>query len=196
MIDEAYTPLLNNLRRFIDLNEAEEARIANEVVSVNLKKKEFLLEAGKVCRDQFFVTNGCLKSYSLDQNGVAHITTFAIEGWWVGDMLSYTKETPSHYFLQALEETKVLALSKDNLEKLLIDIPKLEKFFRVLYQRSLSSFISRSNENISMTAEQKYEVFKTKYPKLEQRISQKNIASYIGVTPEFFSLLKRRLLKG
>ena len=187
--------LLNNIKRFIDLDHQEIEIFLSLINQKEIKKKEFLLQERQVCKYQYFVAKGCLKKYKLDNQGVEHVSMFAIEDYWTGDILSFTKEIPSHYFIQALEMSSFYVLSKDNLSLLYQKVPKFEKFFRILYQRSLASYVERSDQNISLTAEEKYLNFLNKYPTLESRISQKNIASYLGITPEFLSLLKKRLRK-
>ena len=187
--------LLNNINRFIDLDHQETEIFLSLVNQKEVQKKELLLQERQVCKYQYFVAKGCLKKYKLDNQGVERVSMFAIEDYWTGDILSFTKDVPSNYFIQALEITHLYALSKDKLNLLYHKVPKFEKFFRILYQRSLAAYVERSDQNISLTAEEKYQNFLKKYPTLETRVSQKNIASYIGVTPEFLSLLKKRLRK-
>ena len=118
---------------------------------------------------------------------------FAIKDWWSGDMASFITQQPANYFIQALEESEVLQISKENFDLLFERIPKLERFYRILYQRSLVSYIQQSDQNISLNAEERYLKFIKKYPSLIHSVSQKNIAAYLGVTPEFLSVLRKKM---
>lgn len=188
-----YTRIINNVKRFIELDD-DELNFFTSLLSVKkYKRKEMLLRNGEVSKYELFIIDGCVKNYTIDHNGFEHISMFAIEDWWTGDMASFETGTPTIFNIEALEDTEVLQISKSDLELLLDKIPKFEKFFRILYQRSLTTYIERNNQNISFTAEDRYLTFIKKYPKLEQRISQKNIASYLGITPEFLSVLRKKL---
>ena len=188
-----YTRIINNVKRFIELDDEELNLFTSLLSTKEYKRKEMLLRNGEVSKYELFIINGCVKNYTIDHNGFEHISMFAIEDWWTGDIASFTKETPTIFNIEALEDTEVIQISKSNLELLLDKIPKFEKFFRILYQRSLTTYIERNNQNISFTAEERYLTFIKKNPKFEQRISQKNIASYLGITPEFLSVLRKKL---
>lgn len=185
--------ILNNVNRFITLEKNEIELFLSLLKSKSYKKKEFILRNGEICKYEMFIVKGCVKNYTIDKNGFEHISMFAIEDWWTSDMASFVSQEPALYNIEVLEDTEVLQLSKPNLETLLNQIPKFEKFFRILYQKSLTTHIERNNQNISFTAEEKYLHFVRKHPKLEQRISQKNMAAYLGITPEFLSVLRKTL---
>ncbi|MBW1294986.1 Crp/Fnr family transcriptional regulator [Aquimarina litoralis] len=185
--------ILKNIGRFIELTQEEQDLYVSLLKEKKLKKKEFLLRPGEIARYNYFTAQGCLKIYKIDNNGTEHITMFAIKDWWSGDLASYITQQPSNYFIQALEDSEVLLMSKENFDLLFEKIPKFERFYRILYQRSLVSFIQQSDQNISLNAEERYYNFIKKYPSLIHRISQKNIAAYLGVTPEFLSVLRKKL---
>lgn len=188
-----YDRIINNVNRFINLDD-KELKLFTSLLSIKkYKRKEMLLRNGEVAKYELFIVSGGVKNYTIDNNGFEHISMFALEDWWTGDMASFTTQTPTIFNIEALEDTEVLQISKPNLELLFDKIPKFERFFRILYQRSLTTYIERNNQNISFTAEERYLTFIKKYPKFEQRISQKNIASYLGITPEFLSVLRRKL---
>lgn len=188
-----YDRIINNVNRFINLDD-KELKLFTSLLSIKkYKRKEMLLRNGEVAKYELFIVSGGVKNYTIDNNGFEHISMFALEDWWTGDMASFTTQTPTIFNIEALEDTEVLQISKPNLELLFDKIPKFERFFRILYQRSLTTYIERNNQNISFTAEERYLTFIKKYPKFEQRISQKNIASYLGITPEFLSVLRRNL---
>ncbi|PKV51533.1 CRP-like cAMP-binding protein [Aquimarina sp. MAR_2010_214] len=188
-----YDRIINNVKRFIDLDDEEQKLFTSLLSTKKYKRKEMLLRNGEVAKHELFIVNGCVKNYTIDNNGFEHISMFAIEDWWTGDMASFTTGTPTIFNIEALEDTEVSQILKPDLELLFDKIPKFEKFFRILYQRSLTTYIERNNQNISFTAEERYLTFIKKYPKFEQRISQKNIAFYLGITPEFLSVLRKKL---
>ena len=187
--------ILKNISRFINLDKIEVDFFISLLQSKTFKKKEFVLQPGEVCKYEIFVTKGCLKTYTLDNKGFEHIGMFAVEDWWTGDMHSFITQTPATCFIAALENTEVLLISKQNLETLYESVPKFERFFRILFQNSLVTQVQRVNQSIAYTAEERYLNFIKKYPKLEQRIPQKQIAAYLGITPEFLSVLRKNLAK-
>jgi len=159
----------------------------------SLAKGEFLLREGNVCKHETFVTKGCLKSYYEDDQGVEHILDFSIEGWWADDLYSFLTQTPSKSSIKAIEDTEVLQINKTDMEKVYQKIPKFERFFRLLFQRAYISQREQINLILSVPAEERYLLFRKKKPYAEERFSQKDIASYLGVTPQFLSSLKRKL---
>lgn len=184
---ESHTLILNNIARFIDLTELEKQKYLSLLTEIKVKKKGFLMQAGDVTKYEYFITKGCLKVYTLDENGTPHISMFAVEDYWTGDMASFMTKQPTPYFIKATEHSELLGISSTNYDLLFQEIPKFEKFYRILYQKSLISYIQRSNHGISLNAEEKYIEFKKKYPKIVNRITQKDLAAYIGITPEFMS---------
>ena len=121
--------------------------------------------------------------------------SFACKGWWISDMYSLLSQKPGNLFIEVIEDAEVILLSKENQEQLYHDIPKLERFFRILTENSLVANQERIMNNLSLSAEERFEKFSQKYPTLIQQVPQKQIASFIGVTPEFFSKMKAQLLK-
>ena len=192
---DSHKLIINNVSRFIELTDWEKHQFISLLKDVKIKKKDFLLQEGEVAKYEYFITKGCLKNYTLDENGTQHISMFGIENYWTTDMLSFISNEHSRFFIEALEDTELLAISKTNYERLFKDIPKFERFYRILYQRSLMSYIRRTNQGISLTAEERYLRFKEKYPQIFNRIKQKDLAAYIGVTPEFMSMIKSKIKK-
>jgi len=194
--ESPYRFILKNVARFIDLNDDEKAFFRSLLKEGSAKRKEFILQPGEVAKYEYFITKGCVKVYSIDRNGGEHVSMFAIEDYWTGDMASYMTQQPSTYFMKALEDSEFLMITKNNLERLLQEIPKFERFYRNLYQRSLVAHIRRINQGISLTAEERYEIFLNKYPHIANRIMQKDLAAYLGITPEFLSMIRSRAAKG
>jgi CRP-like cAMP-binding protein len=185
--------LLKNIGKHIQLDKAEVALFLSLLKVKKLKRKEFLLRQGDICRTENFIVKGCLRVYSIDDNGFEHILMFGIEDWWVSDLLSFLTDTESAYFIDALEETELLQISKKNIYKLYKEVPKFERFFRLILQNAYIAQQQRINQNLSLNAEQRYLNFVVKYPAFEQRIPQKQLAAYLGITPVFLSMLRKKL---
>ncbi|RKS96101.1 Crp/Fnr family transcriptional regulator [Chryseobacterium defluvii] len=187
------TQLIDHFSKYIQLN-TEEVELIHSLFSYkSLKKKEFLLRSGDICRTESFIISGCLRTFSIDENGFEHTLTFAIEDWWTGDLLSFFTETSTSYNIVALEDSEILQITKTDLDKLYLKVPKLERYFRQLIQNAYVAQQQRIDQNLSQTAEQRYLSFVEKYPVLLQRIPQKHIASYLGITPVFLSMLRKKL---
>ncbi|WP_236564445.1 Crp/Fnr family transcriptional regulator [Maribacter litoralis] len=169
------------------MTELEKQKYISLLSEIKVKKKGFLMQSGEVTQYEYFISKGCLKVYTLDEDGAPHISMFAIEDYWTGDISSFMTKEPSRYYIKATENSELLGISRANYDVLFQEIPKFEKFYRILYQRSLISYIRRSNHGISFTAEERYINFKKKYPQIVKRITQKDLAAYIGITPEFMS---------
>lgn len=187
--------LLKNISKHIQLDKSETDYFLSLLQSKKIKRKEFLLKQGDICKTDNFIVKGCLRVYSIDDNGFEHIVMFGIEDWWVSDLLSFLTETKSNYFIDALEDTELIQISKSNLEKLYKEVPKFERFFRLIIQNAYVAEQKRINQNLSLNAEQRYLNFIKKYPAFVQRIPQKQLAAYLGITPVFLSMLRKKLSK-
>lgn len=187
--------IIQNISKLIFLTSEEEQLFLSKTETKNFRAKTILQNAGQVCKAGYFVNSGLLRSFNINDNIVEHVMSFACEGWWISDMYSLLSQKPGNLFIEVLENAEVVILSKENQEQLYHEIPKLERFFRILTENSLIANQERLMDNLSLTAEERFEKFCRKYPTLIQKVSQKQIASYIGVTPEFFSKMKARMLK-
>jgi CRP-like cAMP-binding protein len=186
--------IIDSISRHIRLSDEEQQHFLSLVKPKSFKRKQFVLREGQVCKYSTFVTEGCLRGFTTDKNGFEHVINFAPVGWWIADMYSLLSQKPGILNIEALENTEVLLLAKKDQEQLYRDIPKFERFFRVITENSLVSFQQRLIDNLSLPAEERYQQFCQRYPMLIQTLPKKQIASYIGVTPEFFSRMQRRLL--
>jgi len=130
----SYELILKNISRFIDLNLEEQNLYISLLRQRVIRKKDFILKPGEVVKDEYFIVKGCLKVYSIDDKGVEHISMFAIKDWWTGDIASFLTQQPSSYFIQELEETEVIKISRKNYDLLFKKIPKFERFYRVLLE--------------------------------------------------------------
>ena len=185
--------LLQNIGKHISLNEEEKEQIVSFFKLKKLKKKQFLLHEGDTQKQAAFVTAGCLRSYSIDKNGFEHVLQFAPPGWWIGDMRSYINQQPGILSIDAIDDSDILLVLKTDLDKLYLAVPKLERLFRILSENSLATYQHRLIDNLSLSAMERYNNFCRLYPSLIEYLPQKQIASYIGVTPEFLSKMLRRI---
>ncbi|WP_320815388.1 Crp/Fnr family transcriptional regulator [Flavobacterium sp.] len=187
--------ILQNIEKIVSLSEQEKELILSKIEVYKYEAKTVLLQAGEVCEYSYFVNSGILRSFNINDNIVEHVLQFACEGWWIGDMYSLITQKPGNLYIEVNEDAEVVLLSKENQEELFREIPKLERFFRILTENSLVANQERLMDNLSLSAEERFEKFCNKYPTLIQKVPQKQVASYIGVTPEFFSKMKAKMLK-
>jgi CRP-like cAMP-binding protein len=187
--------ILQNIAKHVSLTPEEETLFLSKTETKQYKTKTILLSSGEISNYTYFVNSGILRSFNINENIIEHVLHFACEGWWIGDMYSYVSGKPGNLFIEVLEDAEVVAISKENQQQLYQEIPKLERFFRILAENSLVAHQERLMDNLSLTAEERFEKMCKKYPTLIQKVAQKHLASYIGVTPEFFSKMKSRLLK-
>ena len=184
--------IISNVSRHINLTQDEIAFFVSLLDTKFIAKKDYLLRSGEICRHDNFITKGCVKVCYTDEKGVEYIIKFAMEDWWVIDIDSFLNAKPSFYYIQAIEDTELLQLSRSDYELLYQAIPKFQKFSNERWQNGFIALQQRLMQNLSLPAEERYQHFKQKYPGLEQRISQKLIASYLGITPEFLSKLRKK----
>lgn len=187
--------ILDNISKIVTLSDVEKELILSKIEVRDYKAKTILLQAGEICKHSYFVNSGIVRSFNINDHIVEHVLHFACEGWWIGDMYSLLSQKPGNLFIEVLEDAEIVLLSKENQELLYHEIPKLERFFRILTENSLVAHQERLMDNLSLSAEERFEKFCAKYPTLIQHVPQKQIASYIGVTPEFFSKMKAKMLR-
>lgn len=187
--------ILKNIAKHISLTASEKDYFSSLLEFKKINAKQFLLRSGDICKHSSFVTAGCLRAFTVDKNGVEHILSFAPQEWWVGDMYSLLSQKPGNLNVEAMTDTEVLMLSKKDQEKLYEKVPKFERFFRIIIEKSLVAYQQRLIDNLSLTAQERYLKFCTTYPAIINTIPQKQVAAYIGVTPEFLSKLKAKYLK-
>ena len=187
--------ILQNISKHVSLTPVEEALFLSKTETKNFKSKTILLSSGEIANCTYFVNSGILRSFNINDNIIEHVLHFACEDWWIGDMYSYISEKPGNLFIEVLEDAELVLITKENHQQLYQEIPKLERFFRILAENSLVAHQERLMDNLSLTAEERFEKMCKKYPTLIQKVAQKHLASYIGLTPEFFSKMKSRLLK-
>lgn len=185
--------LITYIQNKISLSEADIAVLNETVIIRDYIKGQYLLQQGDICRYSAFILSGCAKTFLLDDDGNEHVLNFAVEDWWCGDIASYVRQTPADYNIQFLENTKVVLFPKEKEEELFEKIPKLERFFRLISEGGLIATQKRIVRGFSMTAKEHYIYFSKQYPHIEQRIPQYMLASYLGITKEFLSKIKKQI---
>jgi CRP-like cAMP-binding protein len=187
--------ILKNVCKHIDLTEKEKAYFVSLLQGQSIKKKQIFLAEGDVCKNSTFVLHGALKGYTIDKEGREHVLQFAMPDWWIADMYSLISQKPGVLNIEALVDTEVLLLSREQQHNLYVSIPKFERFFRILTENSLVANQQRLINNMSLTAEERHADFIVKYPAILECAPQHSIASYLGITPEFLSKIRSRQLK-
>lgn len=187
--------IFKNVARHISLDDDEISFFLSLLESRMLKRRMFYLEAGTVCRESAFVVDGALKGFTVDREGREHILSFAIPDWWISDMYSLLSGKPATLNIQAVADSEILVLSRENQQTLYRSVPKFERFFRILVENALVANQQRLIDNMSATAEERYQNFLQKYPTIPSCVPQHNIASYLGITPEFLSKIRSRMAR-
>lgn len=182
--------ILKNISRHIALNKDETSYFLSLLKEKTIQKKELILKQQNLCREINFVQSGVLRAFYLDPSGKESTIMFAVPDWWITDMFCFINQKPAMLTIEALEESTVLQLQKESLDELYIKVPKFERFFRIMMQNAYIREQLRIIENLSLTAEERYDAFLRKYPLAAERVTQKQIASYLGITPEFLSSIK------
>ncbi len=196
MIPEKKQPLLKYISKYIALTKEEEGILLSKTTYRKYLKNQYIVQQGDICNYECFVLSGCTKTFHLDNEGQEHIVMFSIEDWWTSDIGSFITQTPADYSVQCIENTEVIQFSHDDIEDIYKEIPKLERFFRQIIERALVASQKRIVRSFSLTAKEQYLHFKKQYPKIEQRIPQYMIASYLGITKEFLSKIKSQIILG
>jgi len=156
-------------------------------------KRQFLLQEGDVCKHFAFVNSGLLREYTVDEKGEEHIIQFAIRDWWISDLNSYLSGTPSTHNIDAIQDSEVLLLEKTARDKLLEAVPVMDRFFRLLLEANYVATHKRVNETLSASADQRYLTFVQEYPEIVEKVPQNQIASYLGITPQSLSRIRKEL---
>lgn len=183
-------PLIDHFKNYIPLNEEEKKLLDNRVTLRKIRKKQMILQEGFVCRQYSFVVEGCMKMYGVDMKGVEHNIQFAAENDWIADIGSFHSDKPSKLFIEALEPSILLQIEKQDLYFLYRSIPKLDRIFKVIIENKFVELQTRVLQNISSTAQERYQSFLEQYPGLALRLPNTQIASYLGITPEFLSKMR------
>jgi CRP-like cAMP-binding protein len=182
--------ILQNISKHILLNDEETGIFISFLKQVTVHKKDLILKEGQLCKNISFVYKGALRAYYIDKAGKESTVMFAVKDWWITDMFCFINEQPAMLTIEAIEDSSVFHLYKKDLDDLYIKVPKFERFFRIIMQNAYIREQLRVIQSLSLSAEERYDNFLAKYPQIINQITQKQIASYLGITPEFLSTLR------
>ena len=191
-IKSNYDGIHRYVNKYVNLSAEEGAVLETSLELKVVPKKTMLLQAGETCSFEAYLNRGCIREYFIDRTGVELTMEFAVEDWWVSDISSFENQIPSNMNIETLEECEMLVLSRQSKEDLLKRVPKLERMFRLMIQRHLAVVQNRLFRTVSWSAMEKYTEFKRRYPTIIQRVPQHYIASYLGITAESLSRLRKK----
>ncbi len=184
--------LLAHIRKFVALPAKGDEVIKDSFKLIKVKKKAFLLEPDKICKNNYFVVSGCIRMYFINQKLNEHITQFGIENWWITDLESFSQKKPSRYYIQAVQDSVVLSIEASKQQELFAQIPEMQAYFKHVYQRAFIASQRRSEFILNMSDEERYKHFMELNPWFLQRVPQYMLASYLGFTPQFMSRLRAK----
>ncbi len=189
-----FTSLKQHIKKYISFNDEDFSNIFDFFQHIPLKKKENLLLEGKICHANYFVVQGCLRLFFINEKGVEQTIQFAIENWWLSDYTSFEKQQPATFYLQAVEKSNVLALTYNKQEEMLQQFPQMERYFRLMHQRANAAAQFRIKGLYNLSGEERYHQFYKRYPEFVQRVPQYLLASFLGFTPEYLSEIRSKKL--
>jgi CRP-like cAMP-binding protein len=184
--------LIYYIKKWVDINEEEERTILSAFEPVSVKRKKDLLEPDEVCKYIYFIVKGCLRSYYVDEKGIEHIYQIRLDNNWISELESFFSNRPSKYYIESLEDSELLRISSDHLEHLYNEVPKLERYFRILFQKAYVNALGRLNSTMWESAVDRYNDMLKEHADIFQRVPLIYIASYLGITPESLSRIRRK----
>ena len=182
--------VLRNIAKHITLDKEEREYFISLLKEQRVSKKEFILNEGQICKNISFVNAGVLRAYYVNKKGGESTIMFAVKDWWITDMFCFINKQPALLNIEATENSNILQLQKDDLDLLCAKVPKFERYFRIIMQMAYIREQLRVIQNLSLSAEKRYENFLSRYPQMAGKLAQKHIASYLGITPEFLSTIR------
>ena len=182
-----------NVTKNVNLSDEEWQQFFRPFKLKQVKKKEFLLKEGEVCKFEAFVNKGCFKTFHIDPKGFEHVLYFSVEGWWIGDIDSFTNQVPAQLFIEALENSEILFINKEDKDALYETLPKVEKLFRIMSQKRIVALQRTMIGSLSKTAQERYIDYITAYPKIAERLTNLELAAYLGISHEFLSKIRKKV---
>jgi len=182
--------IISYFDNYLSLDDTEKVELINRLSERKIKRRQFILQENDTCKHFTFVVEGCFKMYAVDKNGYEHNLQFAAENDWIADIGSLHNEKPSQLYIEAIEPSLILQIAKSDLWHLYNLYPKFDRNFRVIIENKFIELQSRVLQNISSTAHERYKTFLSQYPNLANRLPNTQIASYLGITPEFLSKIR------
>lgn len=192
---DKYIPLDKKGRDEITLDKMEREDLSKRVIERNIKRRQFILQENDICKHYTFVVEGCFKKFHIDNKGIEHNLQFIAENDWIMEIDSFYSEKPSRFYIEAIEPSIILQISKPDLLHLFLHNPKFNRTFRVIIENRFVELENRVLQTISSTAEERYLTFLKQYPQLSNRLPNTQIASYLGITPEFLSKIRNKISK-
>ena len=186
--------LMRSLSKYVALSGDEAAIVESLFTCKKFRKRQYILQEGDITRHETFIVKGVTRTYEVDEKGQEHVVQFGLEDWWVGDLYSFLTETPTSYNIDCLEDTEVLQITKPKLETLYESVPKLERHFRLLIQNAYIASTKRVSATLAKSAPERYDEFINRYPQIEQRVPNHQIASYLGITPQSLSRIRSQAI--
>jgi len=177
----------------VNLTDAEAELLCGKLKEMNVPKGRIILSEGESVPHQYYVHNGCLRTYFLDSSGKEHTIQFAVSDWWISDYTAFFTGEKSILYIECIQDAVIYQISKDTMEKLYQEVPLIETFFRIKMERFFASFQKRILSDLAMSASEKYTRFLKTYPKIEQSIKNYHLASYLGITTESLSRIRKEL---
>ncbi len=185
--------LIYYLKKWSKITEADESIILSAFEDASVKKKKDLLAPEQVCKYIYFIVKGCVRSYCVDNKGSEHIYQIRMDNNWISDLESFFSQSPSKYYIEAIEDTSMLRISYDRLEKLYDEVPAIERYFRILFQKAYLNALERLNATMWESAHERYKKMLKEHPDMFQRVPLVYIASYLGITPESLSRIRKQM---
>jgi CRP-like cAMP-binding protein len=185
--------LFKHIEEKVSLTDTDKEAIKTFFVPKRLRKRQYLLQEGDICKNLAFVAKGLLRTYNVDEKGDEHMSVFGWEGWWISDFNSFLSAEPSVFNIDAIEDSELLLISHTEYDRLTLTVPIMDRYFRILYQNSLVIKERRLMSSITHTAEEKYLLLIESNPMIIERIPQNLIASYLGIAPETLSRIRKNL---
>lgn len=182
----------SHINKFTYISNEEFTEVLHYFQTQTFRKKENLLTESQLCKYRYFVLEGCLRKFFIDDKGNEQTTEFAIEKWWLTDTIAFEYQQPTQFYIQAMETSEVMYIERNALDELLVNHPVLERYFRFIYQRAFAAAQMRFKYLYGYSKEEMYHFFILKHPEFAQRIPQKYLASFLGFTPEYLSELRKK----
>lgn len=191
----AFSQFREHLSKRIAISDEDFEIVCSYATIVHVKKKQLFLAAGDVCKHEAYIVKGVMREFMTDDKGHEHVVQLAFDDWWIADMMSFITGQPANYSIEALEDCEIILFDREKENEFLDRFPQFERFFKILIQNAFVALQQRMISNMSHSAEQRYLNLIKKFPQLELRVAQHHIASYLGITPEALSRIKRKLIE-
>lgn len=186
--------LIAHIKMFINLRDSDIELLTESIIPINLSKREILHIPDKIATAKYFVRKGCLRSYFINNKGVEQILQFSIENWWIADYESLERNTSSSLFIDAVEDSQILSLSRAKEQELFDQIPALERYFRVILERERTAHLTKLRYTYEFSREEAYVHLLQNFPQFIERIPDYMIASFLNLTPEYLSRIRKKII--